>query len=414
MIPLSAAEVPAHSGVRPGCIDPPAMRMGTAPRVPSTLCRTVDVADAADDTDSGSECGSEKAGREAAGPGPVPPAGFQPRPRPYSTSAVPDRSYRLSIVTTNQEYTELSYRKKTEVVVRPSRLRGWLLRFCGNVKYSIGQIVASPSLLVEGNRDIACGNARINFSRQRRALALLESEAPGGAKLSRKRGPSAKSANNARYDIAQLFCTPAPTRPASEYRRPASLLPPRLQPLPPLTNCAPVDHAPGHMLGLGLGLGLELDARPYIPADAILSGAAGFGQGTLDDAAQDTTDDATQDTVGDAAQDNATSDFNQEVIDGSSQEATQGGNQEAIEDDSQEAIQDDSHETIQDDSQEAIQDDSYETTEDDSQDVEAKPVASSDNNSDDSSVASRQSEASTHAHPAAAAAAGCTAVEAAA
>ncbi|KAJ2287105.1 hypothetical protein IW141_005024 [Coemansia sp. RSA 355] len=93
------------------------------------------------------------------------------RPRPCSASTAPPSPYRFSIVTTNQEYKEYSYKKGADIVVQPSMMRGWFLKLRGKIKYSIGQVVASPSLILRGNRDITRGTARVNLSRKQQKTA---------------------------------------------------------------------------------------------------------------------------------------------------------------------------------------------------------------------------------------------------
>ncbi|KAJ1733421.1 hypothetical protein LPJ61_001568 [Coemansia biformis] len=138
----------------------------TAPRIPSTLRRAIDVADfpADGDFESGPEHRSEgsrhtelaaatqravddvhcqparalSAGRPASDVGcqsyQLAIEGYALRPRPHSTSGMHGGSYRLSIVTANQEYKEFSHKTKADVVVQPSKLRGWLLRCAGQLK----------------------------------------------------------------------------------------------------------------------------------------------------------------------------------------------------------------------------------------------------------------------------------------
>ncbi|KAJ2193416.1 hypothetical protein GGH18_002555 [Coemansia sp. RSA 530] len=50
-------------------------------------------------------------------------------------------------------------------------MRGWFLKLRGKIKYSIGQVVASPSLVLRGNRDITRGTARVNLSRKQQKTA---------------------------------------------------------------------------------------------------------------------------------------------------------------------------------------------------------------------------------------------------
>ncbi|KAJ1762935.1 hypothetical protein LPJ58_000274 [Coemansia sp. RSA 1591] len=50
-------------------------------------------------------------------------------------------------------------------------MRGWFLKLSGKIKYSIGQVVASPSLILRGNRDITRGTARVNLSRKQQKTA---------------------------------------------------------------------------------------------------------------------------------------------------------------------------------------------------------------------------------------------------
>ncbi|KAJ2451947.1 hypothetical protein EV183_003252 [Coemansia sp. RSA 2336] len=107
---------------------------------------------------------------------------YSHRPRPRSINTVSGSSYRFSIVTTGEEYKEYSYKKGTDVVVRPSKVRGWFLKLGGKIKYSVGQIVASPSLILGGNRDIARGTARINVSRSQQQ----KPSHAAGDKLARK------------------------------------------------------------------------------------------------------------------------------------------------------------------------------------------------------------------------------------
>ncbi|KAJ1877322.1 hypothetical protein H4R99_007336 [Coemansia sp. RSA 1722] len=89
---------------------------------------------------------------------------YIPRQRPQSVNTVNSVSCRLSIITVDQEYTEYSYKKKKYVVVRPSKFRGWMRRFGGKVKFTVGQIVASPTLILQGNRDMTRGTAQMSLS----------------------------------------------------------------------------------------------------------------------------------------------------------------------------------------------------------------------------------------------------------
>ncbi|KAJ1859920.1 hypothetical protein LPJ73_001622 [Coemansia sp. RSA 2703] len=97
---------------------------------------------------------------------------YIPRPRPRSLNTVNSASCRLSIITTNVEYTEYSYQKKAHVVVRPSRVRGWARRFGGRVKFTVGQILASPTLILRGNRDMARGTAQISLWESKKAAEM--------------------------------------------------------------------------------------------------------------------------------------------------------------------------------------------------------------------------------------------------
>ncbi|KAJ1823266.1 hypothetical protein LPJ60_001696 [Coemansia sp. RSA 2675] len=91
---------------------------------------------------------------------------YTPRPRPCSLNTHSRASCRLSMVTLDQEYQEFSFKKNARVSVRPSAMRGWMKMVRGKVKYSVGQVIASPSLILQGNRDISRGTAQINYSRQ--------------------------------------------------------------------------------------------------------------------------------------------------------------------------------------------------------------------------------------------------------
>ncbi|KAJ2727204.1 hypothetical protein GGI07_000088 [Coemansia sp. Benny D115] len=90
---------------------------------------------------------------------------YIPKQRPHSLNTINSTSCRLSLTAKDLEYTEYSYKTKTNVVVKPSMMRGWTRMVGGKIKFTIGQIVASPSLILKGNRDIACGNAQMNLSR---------------------------------------------------------------------------------------------------------------------------------------------------------------------------------------------------------------------------------------------------------
>ncbi|KAJ2910139.1 hypothetical protein GGI21_001174 [Coemansia aciculifera] len=90
---------------------------------------------------------------------------YTPKPRPHSLNTLSSVSCRLSIVTLDQEYQEYSYKKNAQVAVRPSAVRGLMKLFRGKVKYSVGQVIASPSLILQGNRDISRGTAQMNVSR---------------------------------------------------------------------------------------------------------------------------------------------------------------------------------------------------------------------------------------------------------
>ncbi|KAJ2340408.1 hypothetical protein GGF43_006416, partial [Coemansia sp. RSA 2618] len=59
---------------------------------------------------------------------------YMRRPRPCSISTVPSSPYRFSIVTTDHEYKEYSYKKGTDVVVKPNMMRGWFLKLSGKIK----------------------------------------------------------------------------------------------------------------------------------------------------------------------------------------------------------------------------------------------------------------------------------------
>ncbi|KAJ2887955.1 hypothetical protein FB639_000973, partial [Coemansia asiatica] len=93
---------------------------------------------------------------------------YIPRQRPQSINTVNSVSCRLSIITVDQEYTEYSYKKKMHVVVRPSKFRGWMRRFGGRLKFTVGQIVASPTLILQGNRDMARGTAQMSLSESKK------------------------------------------------------------------------------------------------------------------------------------------------------------------------------------------------------------------------------------------------------
>ncbi|KAJ2849644.1 hypothetical protein IWW36_002481 [Coemansia brasiliensis] len=117
---------------------------------------------------------------------------YSHQPRPRSINTVSGTSYRFSIVTTGQEYKEYSYKKGADVVVQPSKVRGWFLKLGGKIKYSVGQIVASPSLILDGNRDIARGTARINMSRSQQQKSLHVT----GDKLARKNRDAKRTQND--------------------------------------------------------------------------------------------------------------------------------------------------------------------------------------------------------------------------
>ncbi|KAJ1723995.1 hypothetical protein LPJ53_001690 [Coemansia erecta] len=106
---------------------------------------------------------------------------YIPRPRPRSLNTVNSTSCRLSIITTNVEYTEYSHQKKAHVVVRPSRVRGWARRFGGRVKFTVGQILASPTLILRGNRDMARGTAQISLWECKKAAESQNAAAPAEA-----------------------------------------------------------------------------------------------------------------------------------------------------------------------------------------------------------------------------------------
>ncbi|KAJ1957743.1 hypothetical protein EC988_000674 [Linderina pennispora] len=106
--------------------------------------------------------------------------GLHMRQRPHSLNTLNSSSCRLSIITIDQDYQEYSYKNNSQRVVRPSVIRGWMRRFGGKMKYSFGQLFASPSLILDGNRDIARGTAQMNLSRHRRTSA------PGAQSESRR------------------------------------------------------------------------------------------------------------------------------------------------------------------------------------------------------------------------------------
>ncbi|KAI9504167.1 hypothetical protein GGI25_001291 [Coemansia spiralis] len=91
---------------------------------------------------------------------------YIPKQRPRSLNTLSNASCRLSIITVDRDYKEYSYKKQADVSMRPSKLRGWMRRFSGKIVYSLGQLVASPSLILKGNHDITYGNMQMNMSRQ--------------------------------------------------------------------------------------------------------------------------------------------------------------------------------------------------------------------------------------------------------
>ncbi|KAJ1960809.1 hypothetical protein GGI12_003604 [Dipsacomyces acuminosporus] len=60
--------------------------------------------------------------------------GYPLRPRPRSLNTLSGMSCRLSIITVDQEYEEFSYKKNAQQPVRPSLVRGWIRRLGGKVK----------------------------------------------------------------------------------------------------------------------------------------------------------------------------------------------------------------------------------------------------------------------------------------
>ncbi|KAJ2135690.1 hypothetical protein IW136_004180 [Coemansia sp. RSA 678] len=175
-------------GINPTNTTPRVTLLKTAPRVPSTLRMVVDTEDESD-----TECNYDGGGQHRllqtanyvamrsnsewyADPAPLPMlrkenseptlTRYVHRPRPCSASTAPPSPYRFSIVTTNQEYKEYSYKKGADIVVQPSMMRGWFLKLSGKIK-----VVASPSLILRGNRDITRGTAWVNLSRKQQKSA---------------------------------------------------------------------------------------------------------------------------------------------------------------------------------------------------------------------------------------------------
>ncbi|KAJ1799434.1 hypothetical protein LPJ59_001830 [Coemansia sp. RSA 2399] len=118
---------------------------------------------------------------------------YIPKQRPCSINTLSNASCRLSIVTVDQEYKRYSFKKQTEVAIHPSMFRGWMQKYGGKLMYSLGQVVASPTLILKGNHDIIHGTIQMNMSRQRAA------QNKGKNKLSRKKvESSSKTRKNAR------------------------------------------------------------------------------------------------------------------------------------------------------------------------------------------------------------------------
>ncbi|KAI7834659.1 hypothetical protein BX661DRAFT_195275 [Kickxella alabastrina] len=165
-----------RSSLGPHTANRKSLIMKSAPRVPSTLRRVVDATDSdlKDDADA-DNTNNYSTWRPVYPPGtpPLPPLptkhsspllrrdyseptlmnlvdkstsstkclpyphtldSYIPRQRPHSLNTLSSMSCRLSIITSDVDYTEYSRKKKALVVVRPSKVRGWARMLSGKLK----------------------------------------------------------------------------------------------------------------------------------------------------------------------------------------------------------------------------------------------------------------------------------------